>query len=380
MKATSVFLKSLGFTGPSVLINETQARENIRAMTAKAKSAGAVFRPHFKTHQSAHVGRWFAEEGVTGITVSSVRMAEYFARHGWNDITIAFLLNPLQWPQIEKLTVLLDQSGGSLGITIDSPEAAESIARHPMLPLKVWIKIDTGYGRTGIPWDNLRTLHTIAEALQPHHSMVGLLTHAGNTYAAESLDEISTIWRQTRERLMGTAHQLGNSKLLTSVGDTPACRSVESLSGVSEIRPGNFVFFDLMQWSKGICETRELAAAAVAPVVGIYPGRNQMVVHGGAVHLSREFIVDPRGNSVFGYLGTLNINSDGTISQKVLTELPVISLSQEHSIIEIPENPASGINDLKLGDLVLIWPVHSCLTCDLSKQYVTTTGEVLSKF
>ena len=128
LKTTSEFLQQLGFTSPGVLINEDQARANIRTMAEKARRAGAVFRPHFKTHQSADVGRWFADEGVAAITVSSVAMAEYFAAHGWDDITIAFLLNPLEWGRIEVLTDDLAERGGSLAITVDSVATATSIS------------------------------------------------------------------------------------------------------------------------------------------------------------------------------------------------------------------------------------------------------------
>lgn len=381
MKSTSQFLRQLGFTRPGVLVLEKQARNNIRSMQEKARQAGVNFRPHFKTHQSADVGQWFADEGITAITVSSVQMAEYFAASGWNDITIAFLLNPLEWPKIEVLARQLALQGGVLGLTVDSPAAAEGLAARPDLPVQVWIKVDAGYGRTGVPWQDESTFQAILQTLGHTSRLQGLLTHSGDSYHAQSAQELATIWTQTRQRLKTVAHTLGlAAQLSLSVGDTPCCHTVENLSGVQEIRPGNFVFFDLMQWSQGVCETQELAAAAACPLVGVYPERGQMVIHGGAVHLSREFLVGNDGKPVFGYLGTLSPNGDGSWSQRVLTDYPVISLSQEHGTVKIPHrNPPFG-GKLEIGDLVLVWPVHSCLTCDLSAKYLTESGLILNKF
>lgn len=380
MKTTSLFLQQLGFTRPGILVNEAQAKANIRAMADKAKRAGAIFRPHFKTHQSADVGQWFADEGVQCITVSSVEMAEYFADHGWHDITIAFLLNPLEWPRIEPLARKLETSGGRLGLTVDSLAAAAFVASRLDVRVQIWIKVDAGYGRTGVHWQDAETIKLIADQLKATHGIAGLLTHSGDSYHAASGKEILDIWNRTRERLEDIVHQLEMPQLIISVGDTPGCRSVNDLSGVQEIRPGNFIFFDLMQWSQGVCETHELATAAVCPVVGLYPKRGHIVVHGGAVHLSRECLTDDRGTMVFGYLGTMTSNSDGSTSQQVLKHFPMTSLSQEHGVIEITDNNLGIFENLELGDLVLIWPVHSCLTCDLSREYKTISSSILKKF
>ncbi len=381
LKPTSEYLQKIGFTSPGVLVNEIQARTNIRLMREKAHRADVLFRPHFKTHQSADVGRWFADEGVRAITVSSVAMAEYFAAHGWDDITIAFLLNPLEWPRIEELAWELARRGGQLALTVDSPAAAASISARPEVPLKVWIKVDAGYGRTGVHWQDETTLKAIVENLLPSRHPMGLLTHSGNSYHAQSAQDITTIWTQTRQRLETVVLRLDMAeKLLLSVGDTPGCCSVDNLSGVQEIRPGNFVFFDLMQWTQGICQTHELAAAAVCPVVGLYPEQGRIVVHGGAVHLSREFLNGMNGEPVFGYLGTLQIQDDGSTSQQILEDLPVTSLSQEHGTIEFPRGSYEQyFKEMSIGDLVLIWPVHSCLTCDLASEFRNMSGTVLTK-
>ena len=356
LKATSEYLKSRGLTGPTVVIDETRARANIRAMAAKARASSVVFRPHFKTHQSPRVARWFADEGVDRITVSSVRMAEQFAETGWNDITIAFLLNPLEAPRITDLAAHLRRKGGRLGVTVDSVVAARIAAE---LDVAVWVKIDTGYGRTGIRWDDAEHLSAVLDLIdQP----AGLLSHTGHSYAARGRTELEKIHREAVQRMTAAGRGLP-----LSLGDTPCCSAVDAFDGIAEIRPGNFVFYDLMQLQIGSCDENQIAAAAVCPVVGIYPERNQVVVQGGAVHLSKESL-NTVDRVIFGRLGHLVLPLAGQAAGLggVLENAPVVSLSQEHGIIDVP---ADLIGQVGIGDLLIVWPIHSCLMCDLHQEH-----------
>jgi D-serine deaminase-like pyridoxal phosphate-dependent protein len=356
-KATSRHLKSLGLTGPSFVIDEARARANIRVMAAKARRSRVAFRPHFKTHQSPVVARWFADEGVDRITVSSVRMAEQFAETGWTDITIAFLVNPLEGPRLDNLARYLAEKGGRLGLTVDSVAAAGALTG---LKAEAWVKIDTGYGRTGVPWDAVDDLGAVLDALE---NPVGLLTHSGNSYAARNGVGLEELYSETVDRLATARAALERPDLKLSVGDTPTCSVVAEFPGVDEVRPGNFVFYDLMQLQIGSCLSDRLAAAAACPVVGLYPDRGRIAVHGGAVHLSREYL-ETAGGPIFGRLGALDLTPGEKTAGlgRVIEDAPVVSLSQEHGLIEAP---GRIIEEIDIGDLLLIWPVHSCLTCDL---------------
>lgn len=351
-KATSEYLKSLGITGPTFLVDEVRARANIRLMADKAATSKVTFRPHFKTHQSTRIGSWFRDEGVERITVSSLPMAEHFAEAGWTDITLAFLLNPLELPRLHQLDEYLKGRGGALSVTVDSVDATEAAAG-----LKYWIKIDTGYGRTGVRWDDQATLKTLAPGA------IGLLTHTGHSYQVRGDKGLTDLWEETVARLTAASDATDRTDLLLSAGDTPCCCAVGVFSGVDEVRPGNFVFGDLMQVQIGSMKPDQLAAAVALPVVGLYPDRGQVVVHGGAVHLSKEALTE-NGRTIYGKLGTLDLPPGGPIGfGSILEDTAIISLSQEHGVIELTEN-----HGLEIGDLVVVWPVHSCLTCDLLKS------------
>jgi len=132
------------------------------------------------------------------------------------------------------------------------------------------------------------------------------------------------------------------------------------------------VFYDLMQEKLGSCTEDEIAVAIACPVVGKYKDQNQVVVYGGAVHLSTAHILDENGRKIFGYRTSLENQTLGPVNRKA----PVVSLTQEHGIIQADEKL---FDTIEIGDLILVFPVHSCLTCNLYKEYKTLEGEVISR-
>ena len=145
-------LRSLGITRPTVLIDQKKVLRNIDQMLSKAKASGSAFRPHFKTHQSGEVGDWFRQRGVNTITVSSVAMASYFADHGWNDITIAIPVNPLEIDEINRLSQKI-----ILTLLVDRLEAVGFLESALTGQVNTMIKIDVGYGRAGVFYQKHRS-------------------------------------------------------------------------------------------------------------------------------------------------------------------------------------------------------------------------------
>jgi len=358
----------LNIKKPTLLLNSDICMKNIIAMASRALKQKVFFRPHFKTHQSAAVSKWFRNEGVTAITVSSVSMAIYFARHGWQNITIAFPVNLLEIDEINQLA-----SGINLNLLIESEEAAVFLARNLTSDCGFLIKIDTGYHRTGINPSNLPLIDQILEAadLAKLH-FKGFLTHSGHTYHANGRSELLEIQQFASENLirLKTHYQCRFPELMLSVGDTPSCSQLTVADGIDEIRPGNFVFFDVMQFALGSCTLEEIAVALICPVVAIHPNRLEAVIYGGAIHLSKEQIMlPPDPEAIFG----LAISWDGKCWNTGNLLGKVSSLSQEHGIIKLTQ---AGCN-LKPGDLVAILPVHSCLTADLIRKFYDLNGEVI---
>lgn len=345
---------------PTLVVNREICQRNIQRMAEKTRKTGTRFRPHFKTHQSAAIGEWFREAGVNAITVSSVEMAEYFTAHGWEDITIAF---PVNWREIERLNRLAEQN--YLNLLIESLESVRFLTSQLKHPVRLWIKIDTGYHRTGISYRDVQRVQEIIDEIERKTSFTfeGLLTHSGNSYRAKNLEEIQRVYQETVSRLQRLTSQLHYShKIRLSIGDTPTCSVMNDFSDVDEIRPGNFVFYDLMQLGIGSCQWEDIACMVACPVVAIHPHRQTAVIYGGAVHLSKEFLIDEQGRQYFGEIVEIEKSGWG----KTLAETRVVQISQEHGIVHplSMRQPA-----IKTGEVVLIAPVHSCLAADLISQY-----------
>lgn len=357
---------------PTLILDAYKTRRNIWKMTQKVKAAGIRFRPHFKTHQSATIGEWFREEGVDCITVSSIEMAQYFANHGWKDITIAF---PVNLRQIPALDALAEQV--RLGLLVENREAIQALSQGLHHPVNVWIKIDTGSQRTGLPWDQpVRILPLLTEiSRNPKLKLQGLLTHSGNTYGGLQPAQVVENFRAGVDRLNWLRSQIpnqGSTDLQISVGDTPGCTLCQDFSAIDELRPGNFVFYDAMQAEWGVCDWHDVAVVVACPVVAIHPERNTLVLYGGAIHLSKDYY-EVNGERCYGRIG---LPADGGWSDP-LVGARLVSLSQEHGIARLsPEH----LERIKVGDLVFVYPAHSCLTVSALGRYTNLFGEQVSTF
>lgn len=343
---------------PTLLVDRLKVRANIEKMLNKTGS-NIIFRPHFKTHQSAEIAELFREVGISKITVSSLSMANYFSQYGWMDITIAFPLNILEMNDIVDLAKKI-----SLNVLIESSCTAEKLVDSIDSPMGVFIKIDTGYNRTGLSFnddeiDNI--LHTISN----NNNVIfkGFITHAGHTYNIKGREEIIRIMVEGEAILakLKTKYLKQYPDIIISWGDTPSCSIANGFDGFDEVRPGNFAYFDVMQYHLGSCSLDEIAVAVACPVVALHPERNEIVIYGGGVHLSKEFIDADNDFKLYGYV--VNIIENGWSDP--IPGAYVSSLSQEHGIIKVLPETVKKIN---IGDLIGVIPIHSCMTANLLRD------------
>ena len=355
-------------TSPTLILDTEKCLNNIKSMVNKAKKHGLIFRPHFKTHQSKQIGNWFRQFGVNKITVSSVRMAEYFADDDWNDITIAF---PVNIREIESINSLAEKI--HLNLCIENVESIDFLINELKFEVSFFIKIDTGYNRTGISNDNYEVIDKILakEKSSEKVKFKGFLSHAGHTYKAKNPGEILDIHEDALDKLsMLKNHYYKEYPDLTlSIGDTPSCSISEEFGNINEIRPGNFVFYDLMQFSLGSCKFDQIAIAVACPVVAKHNKRNEIIIHGGAVHFSKESI-NINNKAVYGMLVKLNKNGWESYPETFY----LTRLSQEHGTLEVNYEL---LQELKIGDIIGIVPVHSCLNANLMKKYLSINDKII---
>ena len=361
--------KKIPITKPTLFINKKKCKENINRMFLKSKSNNLELRPHFKTHQSLEVGAWFKEIGVNKITVSSVSMAEYFSSQ-WNNITIAFPTNILEIEPINRLAEKI-----ALNLSIENEESILFLNEHLKFKINVFLKIDVGYHRTGINPTNIDLINTILDKIDtnPLINFIGFLGHAGHTYKCRTHEAVKDIHFKS----IGIMVRLKNEyitqypNLIISLGDTPSCSIADDFSGVDEIRPGNFVFYDLTQNRIGSNSIAQIAVALACPIVALHKERSEIVVYGGGVHLSKDRLEDKEG-TIFGRVAQKTKNGWGDL----IPNTYVKSLSQEHGIISVPND---DIDKYEIGDYLLILPIHSCLTGNLMKSYTTFDGQNISR-
>ncbi|RUA35360.1 MAG: alanine racemase [Bacteroidetes bacterium] len=361
----------MDLTKPTLLLDEKKCKQNIENMISRANQFNCNLRPHFKTHQSLIVGNWFRDLGITQCAVSSLEMAKYFFNGGWTDITVAFPLNILEH------TIVNDLAGKiKLNLCVESFETVKALNEFLEHPVGIFLKIDAGYHRTGLDAENFTEIEAILKALESNHliTIKGFLQHAGHTYGAKGKAEIDEIHTYTSEKMIKLKDHFLKKypDVIISNGDTPTCSVSENFEHIEEMRPGNFVFYDVMQAEIGSCQYDDIAVAMACPAVAKHADRNEVIIYGGAVHFSKDRI-EKDGKTIYGLIAEEKENGWGN----PISGWYVKKLSQEHGTIHVPDE---AFDQIKIGDLLYILPIHSCLTGNLMSKYYTLDGEEIEMF
>ena len=346
---------------PALLLDLDVLERNLRRMSDRAADLGVGLRPHLKTHKCVEIGRAQQALGSSGATVSTLYEARVFADHGFEDLTWAFPLAPARAPDVADLGRRI-----RFGVVVDHPAPVDAL-EEAGAEVRVWIKIDCGYGRVGLP-PEADTVVALARRISSSTSLrfAGLLSHSGHAYHARSPYDARRIGEQERSVMAEAAEHLREEGLEVegvSTGSTPtmAHTEVERLDGVTEVRPGNYALYDYTQVALGACAASDCAATVLATVVSSSETRGQAIVDAGALALSAD-----RGPAhtrpSFGRLyddyerGTLRHNAR------------MVSLSQEHGIVD---------RALPHGERVRILPNHSCLVTACFDSFYVVDGETV---
>ncbi|MFT5647739.1 MAG: D-serine deaminase-like pyridoxal phosphate-dependent protein [Aureispira sp.] len=352
---------------PTLLLDKERCLKNIQLMLDKAEQNQIDLRPHFKTHQSHEVGRWFRDLGVKKIAVSSLKMAAYFAADGWEDITVAFPANILEIDLINSLASKI-----KLNLLIQSKETLLFLETYLTAPICGFIKIDLGTKRTGIEGDNFELLDDLIHTIERSRQLIfsGFLGHAGHSYAAQGLEEIKAVHDEAMAKMSLVYHYYQNThpNISISIGDTPTCSRMSTFDFVTELRPGNFVFYDLTQTKIGACSVDQIAVAVACPIVALHPERNEIIIYGGGVHFSKEVYLHPDYGTCYG----LVVSDDKNGWDAPIPKVYISKLSQEHGTISCSD---AFMESCSIGQVLKILPVHSCMTANLLQQMFTTEGE-----
>ena len=335
-----------------VLIDRARLTNNIARVQALANGAGVRLRPHAKTHKSPIVARWQIERGAIGICCAKVGEAEVFVGAGLADIRLPYPVNP---SNASRLLALMDRA--TISIIVDHLDVARGWSdamRRAGRTLDVLIKVDVGFHRCGIDpqGDALGFIQAIAS--RPGLRLRGLLSHAGHGYHASSEDELATIARQEAETLIGLREHAAASGIdldEVSVGATPTLRYSARQHGLTELRPGNYVYFDRTQVALGAATLDDCALTVLTSVVSA-PAADRIILDCGSKTLTNDLA---RGIAKAPGFGAV-LNGDGREDEALAIE----RLSEEHATVRV-----TGGTRLKPGDRVRVVPNHSCVVSNL---------------
>lgn len=353
---------------PVLLLDEQRMQQNIARMQKRMHELGVAFRPHVKTSKCLEVVRRQLAAGARGITVSTLREAEEFFAQGINDILYAVAISPNKLDHALRLM----RQGLQLTLLVESVAAAEQISRHGAeheVCHEVLIEVDTDAHRSGIA-PNDPMLLEVAAALRNdgRHGarLKGVMTHAGSSYDLNTQEALEAMAEQERAGCVEAADRLraaGYPCDVVSVGSTPTALSARMLAGVTEVRAGVYVFFDLVMAGVGVCTNADIALSVLCTVIGHRPAAGLIITDAGWMAMSRDRGTQKQERD-FGY--GMVCDEDG----HPVPQLRFDQANQEHGVLQwTGDAPADIVRQFPLGSRLRIVPNHACATAAQHQQY-----------
>jgi D-serine deaminase-like pyridoxal phosphate-dependent protein len=349
---------------PALLLHLDVVEHNLAFMAGRAAELGVRLRPHAKTHKCVELGRRQMAHGARGLTVATLTEAEAFTAGGITDLTWAFPIDPTHIPRARRLAERV-----TLRVVTDDLDTARMLGGSG---LHVWLKVNCGNHRAGVDPSSPYALE-VARELGRERGLTfdGILSHSGHAYRTRSRDEAAQVAEQERSVMVWFADLLRRDGIPVreiSVGSTPAMAAARDLTGVTEARPGNYVFYDQTMVLIGCCAAGDVGVTVLTSVVSHQPGADRLIVDAGALSLSK----DP---------GPQHLDAaPGMGAVRGHPELVVAGLSQEHGLIRAP-SPAAIERQLPVGERIEIVPNHSCLTvAHFDEYHVIQEGHVVDRW
>ena len=343
---------------PAALIERTRMQRNIERMQQHMNELGVRFRPHVKTSKCIEVAKAQREAGAQGITVSTLKEAGQFFSEGFTDILYAVGMAPHRLPHALELR----RRGCALGILTDSVASAKTIAefgRENGEAFDVLIEVDTDGHRSGIkPGEDAlievgRVLHEGGMRLG------GVMTHAGSSYELDTPEALKAMAEQERSGCVRAAQRLREAGLpcpVVSVGSTPTALAADALDGVTEVRAGVYVFFDLVMRNVGVCTEADIALSVLTTVIGHQVDKGWAIVDAGWMAMSRDRGTQKQKRD-FGYGQVCDAQG------QVLHGYVLGGANQEHGILSREGEPDMDIEArFPIGTRLRILPNHACAT------------------
>lgn len=344
-------------TTPALVLDEGKMTRNIARLAARSQSLAVSLRPHLKTAKCTEIARRLSGGAAGPITVSTLAEAEVFFAAGHTDILYAVGIVPQKLDRVRALRA----QGCDLVVILDSATQARAVADADVPAL---IEVDCDGHRGGLLADD-PVLIDVGKILHAAHCLRGVMTHAGESYAVRGNKAHSEFAERERRAAVAAAEALGAAALpcpVVSVGSTPTAHAAKDLSGVTELRAGVYMFFDLVMAGIDVCHQDDIALSVLTTVIGHQPTKGWTMIDAGWMALSRD-----RGTAAQDIdQGYGAVCDDAGI---ILPDLIVASVNQEHGIIALRPGASGPFPDLPIGTQLRILPNHACATASQHDRY-----------
>lgn len=360
---------------PALLLDEARMQRNIARMQSRMDELDVRLRPHVKTSKCPEVANRQLLAGAQGITVSTLKEAEQFFAAGIDEILYAVAIVPAKLDHALRLS----RRGCHLTLLVESVEAATQVARHGSAHghrHDVMIEIDTDGHRSGVrPDDPLLIAIAGALAAGGGARLAGVMTHAGSSYSLSDPQALAALAEQERTGCVRAAERLraaGHACDIVSVGSTPTALSARSLKGVTEVRAGVYVFFDLVMAGVGVCTRDDIALSVLCSVIGHRADAGWIITDAGWMAVSRDRGTQKQAHD-FGYGAVCDV------SGRAIDQLAFTDANQEHGILQwTGPDDADLARSFPVGSQLRILPNHACATGAQFDSYLVleASGEI----
>ena len=360
---------------PCLILDKSLLEKNCFKARKKCLELNTILRPHVKTPKSIEIAKIALDNKEGPITVSTLNEAEYFASAGFKDILYAVCIIP---KKLKRLNFIQQKYSCMIRMVIDSVFVAQEILNYSKLHnanFEILIEIDCGEGRSGL-FHQDQKIRDISRVFAENDqtNLIGVLTHAGHSYSTKDKNEILSISNIERAEALASIKNFSNFNKMSpviSVGSTPTMFLASNLDGISEIRAGIYMFWDLAQASRGICKIEEIAISVLASVIGHNHQRKRIIIDAGSLALSK----DVSANNFMKEAGYgLVCNPDTGIP---FDGLNVSEVHQEHGSIDL--ETIDWFDNFPIGSLVRVLPNHACLTCAAHEKYNVLENEQITE-
>jgi D-serine deaminase-like pyridoxal phosphate-dependent protein len=357
---------------PALLLDRTRLERNLERMRAQVHGLGAVLRPHVKTAKSIDVARLALAGEPGGITVSTLKEADYFAAHGIRDILYAVGIAPAKFEHVIELT----RQGVQLAVTVDNLAVASALAaaaQEARVTVPVLIELDVDGHRSGVA-PEASLLIAIGKVLHDSTGVElrGVLTHAGGSYDLRGAAAIADMAERERRGSVQAAARLraaGYDVPIVSVGSTPTATFARDLTGVTEVRVGVYMFQDLVMAGIGVCSVDDIALSVLVSVIGHQPERGWIITDGGWMALSRD-----RGTERHDVDQGYGLVCD-VLGRPLREDLIVAMTNQEHGVLMRRDRGAIDPARFPVGTSLRVLPNHACATAAAHAHYHVVEGD-----